>query len=313
MNEQDNQEEILKNYVEQEETHQTGIDTKIKSNPNAKMPWQKSDDQVSLQNQIGWQKLKIQDLPTQGLFYPEGAEVAIRAAVGAEIRHWSSLNEEDLSNLDDMLNYILERCCTFKVPGKVTSYKDLKEVDRFYVILAIREYTFIKGENKLQVKVSENDKIDVRKEMIDYIKFDERLMKYYDPDKRCFAFRFKSGKEMIVDIPSIGVVSWLKNYINRKRQAQQPIDSDFVNFAPFLIREWRGINDAAYEGYVMNSNGWSIEEVSLITEIRQTFIDTINPVIRYSDDGGMEHTAPLNFHGGIKSIFLIHDVFSQLG
>jgi len=308
---ENDQEKKIKEYVESQETTTSNI---LEANPIAKpkLPWEKSEEQISLANQIGWQKIPIKDLPTQGYFYPDGTEIVIRAAVGAEIRHWSSLNEDDLSALDDMLNYILERCCTFKVPGKLSSWKDIKEIDRFYLILAIREYTFIKGENKLQVKVSESNKIDVRKEMIDYINFDNKLMKYYDTQKKCFNLRFKSGKEIQVDIPNIGVVQFIKQYIQRKQQMQQPIDTDFVNFAPFIIRDWRGLNDTSYEKYVLDSNSWGITEISVLSEIRQMFIDTVNPVIKYTDDGGMERTAPLNFQGGIKSILLISDALEQL-
>ncbi len=282
--------------------------------PKENMPWQKNKDQISLGNQIGWDQIKLADLPTQGLFYPEGTEIAIKAATGAEIRHWSTLNEDDLSALDDMLNYVIERCATIKYPdGGISSWKDLKEVDRFYILLAIRERTFVKGENMLQVKISETKKIDVNKEMVDYITFDERLMKYYSPEKRCISLKFKkTGKVIEVNLPSAGVTNWLKNYITRKTQMQEAFDLDFLNFAPFVIQDWRGLNDASYEKYVYESTDWSNAEISMLTEIRQIFADTINPVIKYKDEQGGERIIPLNFQGGIKSIFLISDPFSEL-
>lgn len=278
------------------------------------LPWQKKDEHIALANQIGWSQIKLVELPTQGLFYPEGTEIAIKSADSAEIRHWSTLNEDDLSALDDMLNYIIERCAAIKFPnGAMSSWKDLKEVDRFYILLAIREKTFVKGENMLQVKVSENKKIDVQKEMVDYITFDERLMSYYNPEKRCISLPFKkTGKIMDISLPSVGVTNWLKNYVQRKSQMQEAFDIDFLNFAPFTIQEWRGLNDAAYQKYVYESTNWSNAEISMLTEIRQIFADTINPVIKYQDEQGGERIIPLNFQGGIKSIFLISDPFSEL-
>ncbi len=194
-----------------------------------------------------------------------------------------------------------------------SSWKDLKEVDRFYIILAIRERTFVKGENILQVKVSETDKIDVTKDMIDYITFDDRLMKYYDNDKRCISLKFRdSGKNLDVHLASVGVTNWLKNYINRKQQMQEAFDQDFINFATFVIPDWRGLNDSTYEGFVYESMDWSSDEISMLTEVRKIFSDAINPVIRYRDEQGGEREIPLNFQGGIKSIFLISDPFSKL-
>jgi len=305
-------EKKLQEFVEKEEAQEKQIGAKLTEVAAVPLPWQKSESQISMGNNIGWQKLPIKDLPTRGLFYPEDTEVAIRSATAGEIRHWSTLNEEDISGLDDMLNYILERCVSFKTPSGHSSWKDIKEIDRFYILLGVREYTFVKGENQLQVKTGENSKINVTKDMIDFINIDDRLMKYYDETKRHFVLKFKTGKTIEVDIPSVGVTHFIKNYINIKQQEQQNFDMDFISFAPFVIKDWRGMNNNSYEQIVLESNGWSISEVSVLTRIRDLFIETVNPIVKYFDEGGMEHTAPLNFLGGIKSLFLISDPFGEL-
>ena len=242
-------------------------------------------------------------------FYPENTEILVRSASSAEIRHWSTLQEADPSALDDMLNYVLERCCAYKVPTGISSWKDIKEVDRFYILLAIREYTFINGENNLQVSVSESNKIDVSKDMIDYINFDEKIMRYYNPDKRCFSIVLKTGKTFDVTIPSVGVTNFLKNYINRKQQRQEAIDTDFITFASFVIMDWKGLNDATYEKIVIDSNNWPIDQISAMTQIKDLFANAVNPIIKYTDEGGAERSVPLNFLGGIKSILLVSNPF----
>jgi hypothetical protein len=302
----ENSEEKLKEFVQSKEGQ---IGPPISPIPvgSSPLPFAQSRDP---QNELGWERLKITDLPTQGLFYPEGTEIIIRSATAAEIRHWSTLNEEDVFVLDDMLNYILERCCNVKYPDhKLSSWRDIKEVDRFYIILAIRERTFVKGENKLQAKVSETAKIDIVKDMVNYITFDDRIMKYYSTIERCIVLPFKTGKKIRVYLPSVGVTNWLKQYINRKRNE---IDEDFINYAPFVIGDWRGLNDDSYEKIVMDSNNWSTGEISLLTEVKKIFSEAINPVLKYKDENGGERVIPLNFQGGIKSIFLISDPFSQL-
>lgn len=306
MNEK-SQEEQLKEYVES--TEATKSNPTIIEAPPMRAPWQKSENIISLGNQIGWQKLPLNDLPTRGLFYPESVEILIRAATAAEIRHWSTLQENDPSALDDMLNYILERCCTYKVPNAISSWKDIKEVDRFYILLAIREYTFINGDNNLEVNISESKKINVTKDMVDYINFDEKIMKYYNAEKRCFTVILKNGKTFDVSIPSVGVTNFLKNYINRKQQRQEAIDTDFLNFAPFVIMEWKGLSDTTYEKIVIESNNWSEYQISAMTQIKDIFASAVNPIIKYVDEGGAERSVPLNFLGGIKSIFLISNPF----
>lgn len=289
------------------------VGTGITDTSGVKKPWERNEEVQSMGNKIGWQKLPVKELPSHGMFYPDGTEISIRAATGAEIRHWSTLNDQDPQELDDMLNYVLERCAVIKFPhNKMSSWKDIKEVDRFYIILAIREYTFIDGQNQLQVKISESSSIDVTKEMVDYINFDERLLKYYDNDLRCFNLKFKDGKNLKVTIPSVGVTNWIRKYYNRKRQNGEAIDEDFITYAPFLIMDWRGLNDNSYEKMVIDSNNWSISQVSVLNEVKRLFIDSVEPKIKYNDEGGLEREIPLNFRGGIKSIFLVSDAFGEL-
>lgn len=308
----ENVEKQLEKFVKEQETSNEQVGAKLTEVSTDNLPWQKNEAQISMGNQVGWQKLPLKDLPTQGLFYPEGSEIAIRSATAGEVRHWSTLQETDLSLLDDMLNYMLERCVSFKTPGIHSSWKDIKEVDRFYILLAIREYTFVKGENQLQVKTSESSTINVTKEMIDYITLDPTLMRYYDDQKRCFVLKFKNGTSIDVSIPSVGVTNFLKNYIARKQQQQQGFDTDFINFAPFVIKDWRGLTDSVYEKMVIDSIRWGVSEISVLTHLKDLFSETVNPVVKYKDEGGAEMIAPLNFLGGIKSIFLISNPFGEL-
>jgi hypothetical protein len=109
------------------------------------------EEEKTVIEDIGWIRVKLETLPSQGIFYPHGTEITIRAAMAAEIRHWSTIDEEDLLSLDDALNRIVDKCCKIRFPRQMGSFKDLKEIDRFFIVFAIREYTFKKGENNLNV------------------------------------------------------------------------------------------------------------------------------------------------------------------
>jgi hypothetical protein len=315
--EKEDQEKILKEYVQKQESPVVAsapIGPQITEIPGTKLPWQKTESDFAIGNQLGWIPLPVKDLPTQGLFYPVDTAIAIRAANGGEIRHWSTLQEEDLAALDDMLNYVIERCVTIKsgTDNVRLSWKDIKEVDRFYILLAIHELTFAEGENKLQVKITDTKKLDVRKEMVNYITLDPKLMQYYDEVERCFVLKFKTGRVVKLDLPCIGVTQWLKNYVIRKRNSQEYIEEDYLSYAPFIIRNWRGLSEDLYVQHVEDSRKWDVATISLLVYVKKLFADAINPVIRFTDDGGMEQVVPLNFQGGVKSLFLISDPFGQL-
>ena len=322
MSDKELNEEKLKEYAERAEKGKTEATVsnvskdspppKIEDTSNVPKPWEKKQSHVDMANEIGWHQLPITDLPTQGLFYPEGTTIVIRAALTNEIRHWSTINEEDLSALDDMLNYVLERCAKIKLPQGNSSWRDFKEIDRFYVLLAIHEITFVNGENKLQVKTSETKKIDVTKDMVQYITFDDRLMKYYSPEERLFILKFKTGKTLKLSLPTVGVTNFLKTYIQRKRLGNEVIDEDFISFAPFVILDHRGLNDDTYTQIILDSHNWTPSEISVITHVKDIFGDTVDPVVKYHDEEGGEREVPLSFQGGIKSLFLISDPFGEL-
>lgn len=262
----------------------------------------------SRQRGAGFLPVDIQDLPSQGLFYPDGIKIFIRAANTGEIKHWSMIDETAYDNIDESLNYVLERCMTISMPdGTRGQWKDLKDIDRFYLILAIRDFTFTDGNNELKIKVSESKDVVVHKDNIDFIKIDPKLMKHYSPVERCFVFsspKLAKGSLRIY-MPSVGVTKWLKDYYQKKKRRQEQIDEDFFSIAPMLIKDWKGLNDAAYEGFVVSSLTYSPYEYSLIAKVKELLAGAIQPQFTYTDEDGAEQTSPLNFRGGLKSIFLV--------
>ena len=268
------------------------------------------------QDNLGYLTIPVESLPTQGLFYPQGTRITIRAARGSEIKHWSTMNDQDmdqLSQVDDILNYIIEKCVSVKMSDVIgASWKDLKDVDRFYLLMAVREFTFLDGDNELMVPVSEGKDVPVTKEMIDFIHIPEEIMKYYSQEERCFVFPLKSGKTIHMYIPSLGATQWLKNYAQAKSNARQGFDTDFILFAPMLINDFRRLSQRAYEEMVTSSQGWSTAEWSLISHVRDVLSQAVEPKITYQDEDGADVTVPLNFRGGIKALFTIQDPLSIL-
>lgn len=257
--------------------------------------------------QIGYSKLTINELPSKGLFYPKGTEIHIRAAEVKEIKHWSTMDVNDFTSVDESIDFIIQKCTQVKIPNKIASYKDIKEIDRLYIIFAIRELTFKDGENKIFLPESE---IEIKKEMLRYFIVDEKLNKYYSEEERCFIITNKNNQEEYVKvyIPSIGVSSFIKKYVNEKRQSGAKIDEDFIKFAAFLFDDYRLLDEKKFKEVNIDSNGWSLFKISAYSQVSDIILQNINPQIVYKK-GGEEITAPLNFQGGLKSIFLISDIF----
>lgn len=316
-------EEVLSNYVSESEVQNEQVTpvapiSKPAAAPtrqiadvpdyvkNMRRSQSQSENSERYSDNLGWQKIPVDTLPTGGLYYPEGTTIYIRSAQGKEIKHWSTLQDDNLSAMDDMLNYIMERCCKLKTAnGELNggSWKDIKDIDRFYLILSIRELTFPDSADELKIPVRENYEIPVVKEMIDFISIPPEIMKYYSETERCFVLKLKTGRTIRMYIPSIGINEWLKRYAMNKEQMQAGYDKDYFVYAPMLIDGYRQLSERAYNEKVIESETWSGQEWSLIAYVRDMIAEAVDPKLKFTDEDGTEKTTPLNIPGGVKSLF----------
>jgi hypothetical protein len=126
----------------------SGVNSTATLNKSKKQP----AELISQPNQLGWKNLPLENLPSKGRFYVDSFTIAIKSATVAEIRHWSTIDETDMISVDDQLNYILERCAEVRINNEVVSWKEILEIDRFFIIFKIQELTFPNGENQLPQK-----------------------------------------------------------------------------------------------------------------------------------------------------------------
>jgi hypothetical protein len=276
------------------------------------------EEAPSVVTDLGWIRIKTETLPSQGIFYPMGSEITIRAASAAEIRHWSTIDEEDILSMDDALNKIMERCCKIRLGSILGTYKDIKEIDRFFIIFAIRELTFKKGENQLNVsfnctRCGKTDDRSIIKEMLSYYTPVPELQARFNEEMKCFHLKMTNGEELRLYLPSLGVMNFIKNYVKDKVQNKQDYDKAFLKWAPFLFSDWRTLNDASYQKTLQDSYAWGTDKISVLDWFVRQMQDTVKAQLRNECSVcGEEAFAPINFRGGIKSLFLVSDISSKL-
>lgn len=253
----------------------------------------------------GYQELPIDQLPSAGLFYPDGTRIYVRAASGVDIRYWSMVDETTIESVNEAFNYILERCARISFPescGKTARWEDILNIDRLYIITAIHDFTFQEGVNDLKIMISETESVVVHKDDIKYVDFDERIMKYYNPTKRCFTFKAKTVDELNFYVPSIGVDNWMQGYYNRKAQRNENFDIQFFRVAPMLISDFRRLSDSEYTKLVQSTMNYSGYEWSLISKVREKIEGAVTPKFIYVKDGVEKETSVV-FQGGFKALF----------
>lgn len=316
------QEDVLRGFVDSEEQINMPTSEDIKERVETIHPSMQTLNNESKKmreagqlDYLGWQQLAIKDLPSRGLFYPEDTKIYVRAATGGEIKHWSTMSTDDLEHISDHINYIIEKCCKISIPGTEHmggSWKDLIDIDRLYILFAIRDFTFPKGHNELEFPVSENESIPISKDCIDFIELSDELMQYYNEENRCFMLEFKNGTVIPLYMSSIGTSMWLQNYAHQKQNAREQMDADFFLYAPLLVKNYRKLTTRSYEKMIEESDNWGIDQWSAVSYFRDSIMAATSPVIKYNDKAGMERSAPLTFRGGFKSIFAVSNPLSGL-
>jgi hypothetical protein len=273
--------------------------------------------------ETGWKNLPLHLLPTQGNYYPEGTQIAIRAAEVKEIRHYSSIDDADLISIEDKLNYILDKCTRiyFGESG-LTDYRDIKYEDRFYIILAIRDLTFLRGENRILLKPKVDcvkttcplsNGIELRTGVLSRFQIDDNIMKYYSPEEKIFQFYIpKMDRTIPMAIPSIGVMERLTSFYKSGKAKGQMIDDSFRKIAPYIFEDWRQMNDGYIISRMREIDYWTKEEFSLAFEMSGRLKVGTKTTANIKCNCGAEVTAPISFPGGYRSIFVISDIFRDI-
>lgn len=234
---------------------------------------------ISGANDGYWKNVPLENLPSGGLFYAEGSELTIRAATVSEIRHWSTIDDGDVLDIDDKLNFIIEKCTRFKINGGRSwlTWRDILEIDRLYVIFLIHEITFPNGQNELftRVQCSEtcseegrfNDEVKVESGMLQLFEFPAELEQWYSQEYRCFeVVSQKLNETFYLYMPTIGVVERLRKRIAESRNAGQTIDKAFIKVAPYIIQDWTKLGKPEYLSLQAETLGWHINKFTFITK-----------------------------------------------
>lgn len=264
---------------------------------------------------LGYHTIPTLSLPSGGMFYPEGTEISIRSAKVAEIRHFSTIDEANVLDIDEKLNQILESCVRITSANKRLSYKDILEEDRFYIILSIRDLTFPEPESSLKIdhmsKKGEKHEIEIKKEYFQYFKIPAELDKYYDSERKSFMIETKSFGTIEMTPPVIGVMQKITAYIKEKQQKGQKVDQSILQIIPYLHKDWRGFSDKTIFEFEIELNGWSNKKYNLVYTLAEKMKIGVQPnmLVQLGDE---EEEVPITFRDGIKSLFVVQDIAGEL-
>jgi len=279
-----------------------------------------SSEAAAFEAKLGWHELNSRDFPSKGIFYPIGTRFFVKAAKGKEIRHYSTMNEHDPYSVDESLNDIISTCLDIRIPDQIASWKDLKEEDRIYIVLSIKEHSFKQGENKISYKIDcnecdEENEIEIRSDIFTRTDIPDTLMKYYSPEENLFVVKTKTCGEIRLAPPSIGIMQEITKYQKEKLRNKKKLSQDFMTMVLYMVLNWRGLNTKKINDLEVEYIGWpdkKFEVMYNLIDMCKVSVDENITIKCKNTKCGAEVTAPVQFPGGLKNLFVISDISSEL-
>ena len=265
---------------------------------------------------LGWHVLDLETLPSIGKFYPANTVIILRSAKAAEIRHFSTMDENNYIDMEDKLNNIVESCSQFQSGDKRLSYKDILEEDRIVLLLSIRDLSFPEPENKLMLKgktIKTKKSVDIElavKNLVPSI-IDEQIEAYYDKGARTYVIKTKSAGVVRMKPPTIGIMQEVTSYLKDRQEKDQDFDRAFIQVLPYMQPDWRSLSLDKIFQMEMEYKGWDEKKFMVVYRLAERMKIGVQTELETTFDGEMAK-APLDFPGGIKSLFIISDLAGEL-
>lgn len=274
----------------------------------------------------GWIPIDREELGKRSMFYPGDWEFSIRPATVQAIKNWTSVDEENPEELNKVFNEIIRICVRIQDgKGTVHTWQEVNSWDRFWFILKVREYTFAKGESKIEyTDQCENCDSDItftlNSASLTYEFPDDDLLKYWDGSKWVI-----DPREYDVDAdpitlytPKLGkdqaIIDWA---VARARQGKRDIDENFIKFLVWMISK-PSRDPQNFEMQVKQAQsiykGWSVDMHSFMSDVVRNI--TINPSEKLSTkcpNCGAEVTSQVQFPNGVKTLFKTESKAKKFG
>jgi len=279
-------------------------------------------------SEIGYRDVKVTILPTTGIFYPKDTQIQARPLQLKEIKHYSTMDEDEIIDVYDKTGQILDSCLRIYMSGRKVSYKNLVETDRMFFIFYLRDMTMQAHGRDVKLYhtsispfTGEKVKVEINNEIFEYNEIPKSLFKFFSHNDRQFIITDPDIPEGFVkfQIPTVGVIRALGEKVYRWEMAKRMGEEVYYNkpfytkYAQWIIEDWSMIEDEKKMRNLENEYGtWSAEKMDIMNHIDKHINYSIRPEVSMVDKEGNRWKSVVSFRKGISSIFNISDISSRL-
>ena len=274
----------------------------------------------------GWIDVPKDFLGDRAKFYPENWEFRIRPATVDAIRNWSILDEESANSIDDVFNEIVKSCFQIRTMHGLLPWGNLRSWDRFFILMLIRQYSFVVGESKIQYtedcpECDNGVTFVLDSTTLRYDLPDPEVMKYYDRDSCTWmvdpAEFDVEGEPIVLYLPTLEKEANIKAWIIDRIQNKKKVDTVFIKFLPWMahkISKDTTIASRQIKELELKFKSFDTEMFSLMNDIiNNIMVAPSTKLITTCPTCGEEVTANIRFPNGVRELFDVKRTGKKFG
>lgn len=274
----------------------------------------------------GWIPIERDLLGVRSVFYPADWQFYIRPATLQAIKSWTAIDEERPDQINKVFNDIIRSCVKITDGNGITiSWSNLNSWDRFWFILKVREYTFIKGESKIEFE----DACSECETDITYTLTSDSLF-YEFPDED-IVDKYWTGKVWQIDpseydvahepitlyTPTLAKEEAIINWAVNKQRMKQKVDEQFVKYLLWMMNKPAKDDqmiDRQIAKLYKEYKSWDFETFSFMNDVINNITINQSEKLRCTCPScGQEATSTVQFPNGVRVLFEVQTKAKKFG
>ena len=284
-----------------------------------------SDGRINIYE--GWIPVDRVEMGERSQFYPEDWQFYIKPATVEAIKNWSSIDEENIAVTNRVFNEIMKLCVSISTNSGRLPWNKINSWDRFWFILKVREYTFVKGEAALNYDeecpyCGQTLYYDLKSNNLAYDLPDESVIQmHYSEDERCWVI---NPKEYDLDrptqklyIPTLEKDDAILNWAMRENEKGRNLNETFLRFLPWMLQK-APKNEEVLDKFIKECkrtfDSWDTELFSFMDEVLKNIQVVPEEKLKtVCENCGEEVKSAVRFQNGVKSIFAVQNKHRKFG
>lgn len=264
----------------------------------------------------GWVPINREEMGVRSMFYPEEWEFFVKPATTQAIKNWTAIDEERIDQVNRIFNEAVKMCVKIDTHSSTgASWAQIKSWDRFWFLLKIREYTFSKGEMKIEFTDScsecgEDMTYTLTSDSLFYEFPDDDLIEKYWGDG-CWTINPREydvdWDPIILYTPTLGKDDSIIEWATARGRAGQKVDENFIEMLVWMLNKPSKdpqMLDRQIQKLYAEYKSWDVEMYSFMRDVVKNITINPNEKLRQScPHCSMEATSTVQFPNGIKALF----------